>query len=150
MDEYFLCGPEEMIFNVSRVLEERGVSKKKIHYELFTTPGQQTAGIISGESSSDEVGKKSLITVKADGISFQFELEYHASSILDAAIATGADLPFACKGGVCSTCRAKLIEGTVEMNVNYALEQDELDEGYILTCQSHPRTPVVVVDYDEK
>ena len=149
-DEYFICGPQEMIGNVSRFLESGGVPKKKIHYELFTTPGQQVSTRKTAFTTTNQDDRKSTITVKADGISFQFVLGYNEASILDAAIATGADLPFACKGGVCSTCRAKLLEGRVEMDVNYALEEDEIDAGFILTCQSHPRTETVVVDYDVK
>ena len=150
MDEYFLCGPEQMIFTVSSFLQSKGVPQKAIHFELFTTKSEQQKITSSGNEANEDVRAKSLVTVKSDGVSFQFELGYDAASILDAAIATGADLPFACKGGVCSTCRAKLIEGKVDMHVNYALEQDELDAGFILTCQSHPRSDQVVVDYDAK
>ncbi len=75
---------------------------------------------------------------------------YHGESILDAALRNGADLPFACKGGVCATCRARLTQGQVEMDINYALEQDELDAGFILTCQAHPRSPEVSVNFDIK
>lgn len=150
MDEYFICGPENMIFTVSAFLQSKGVSKNKIHFELFTTKGEQQSTGDPGEKTETDTGGKSLVTVKSDGIAFQFELDYHAASILDAAIATGADLPFACKGGVCSTCRAKLLEGKVDMQVNYALEEDELEAGFILTCQSHPRSETVVVDYDAK
>lgn len=95
-------------------------------------------------------GKTSEITIKLDGISFGFDLSYNGDPILDAALKQGADLPFACKGGVCSTCRAKLIEGEVEMENNYALEPEELEKGFILTCQSHPRTEKVVIDFDSK
>ena len=95
-------------------------------------------------------GQKSRVTIQADGRSFDFDLPFNRDSILDAALKQGADLPFACKGGVCSTCRAKLIEGEVKMDVNYALEADEVAKGFILTCQSHPRTEKVVVDFDIK
>ena len=93
---------------------------------------------------------KSKITIKLDGISFGFELAFEDESILDAAAHQGADVPYSCKSGVCCTCRAKLLEGEVEMEVCYGLEPWELKEGFILTCQSHPKTPVVVVDYDAK
>ena len=148
-DEFFLCGPEEMIFSVKTVLEEKGVDKKKIHFELFTTPGQEqkksSAQIIATDHQS-----KSRITVKLDGISFDFDLAKNGPAILDAALKQGADLPYACKGGVCCTCRAKLIEGEVDMDVNYGLEPEEIEQGFILTCQSHPRTEKVVVDFDVK
>jgi ring-1,2-phenylacetyl-CoA epoxidase subunit PaaE len=90
------------------------------------------------------------VTIKQDGIAFSFELPYEDLSILDAAIQQGADLPFSCKGGVCSTCRAKLIAGKVEMDHNYSLEPDELEQGFILTCQSHPRSEKVIIDFDVK
>lgn len=152
MDEIFICGPEEMIFDVSNWLEQQGIEKKKIHFELFSTPGEKRrqSGVGSREPGVAGTGPKSKITVKMDGRSFDFELAYDSNSILDAAIQQGADLPFSCKGGVCSTCRAKLVEGEVEMDVNYALEPEEVANGFILTCQSHPKTERVIVDYDAR
>ena len=90
------------------------------------------------------------VSVKLDGIMFDFELGYESDSILDAALKQGADLPYACKGGVCTTCKAKITEGEVNMDVNWGLEPDEVEKGYILTCQSHPKTDKVVVDFDQK
>lgn len=148
-DEFFLCGPEEMIFSVKNVLEEKGVVAQKIHFELFTTAGQQNKKIQQLETETDK-GPKSKITVKLDGISFDFELSQKGEAILDAALKQGADLPYACKGGVCCTCRAKLVEGEVDMEVNYGLEPDEIEQGFILTCQSHPKSEHVVVDFDIK
>ena len=153
-DEFFICGPEQMIFSVRDWLEKNDIDKKKIHFEWFTVPGQQLA-VSSWQLAVDNhpksfEGKTSDVTIKLDGISFSFDLSYDAEPILDAALKQGADLPFACKGGVCSTCRAKLVEGKVEMEHNYALEPDELENGFILTCQSHPRTEKVVIDFDVK
>ena len=149
VDEFFLCGPTEMIFNVKEFLESNGIDNKKIHFELFTTPvKQRTALYRPSEVKKDE--DSSNITVKLDGRTFEFKLEFNSNNILDAALAQGADLPFACKGGVCCTCKAKLIEGKIEMEVNYGLEPDEVAAGYILTCQSHPRSDKVVVDFDVK
>ncbi|MBS1565572.1 MAG: phenylacetate-CoA oxygenase/reductase subunit PaaK [Bacteroidetes bacterium] len=152
MDEIFLCGPEEMIFSVKEGLEQQGVPSSKIHFELFTTPGQkkQGTGTASSADASAVAGKTSRVTVKLDGISFDFDLPYNGLPILDAALQQGADLPYACKGGVCCTCRARLTSGEVEMDTNYALEPDELKEGFILTCQSHPRTEKVTIDFDQK
>jgi ring-1,2-phenylacetyl-CoA epoxidase subunit PaaE len=148
VDEYFLCGPEEMIFSVKKALEESGVDNKKIHFELFTTvTGVKKA---SNTQSSNKQEVKSHITVKQDGITFEFDLGFEGESILDAALKNGADLPFACKGGVCCTCKAKLLEGEVDMDVNYGLEQEEIEHGFILTCQSHPRTEKVFIDFDVK
>ena len=149
-DEFFICGPEEMIFCVKEFLEASGIEQKRIHFELFTTPGQKLSAVVSRQSSSHESGPKSKITVKLDGRSFDFDLGFNSENILDAALKQGADLPFACKGGVCCTCKAKLLEGEVEMDVNWGLEQEEVEQGYILTCQSHPTTEKVVVDFDIK
>ncbi len=90
------------------------------------------------------------IQVKVDGRLLNFSLAFHSNSILDAALSEGADLPFACKGGVCCTCKAKLIKGEVAMDVNYGLDDEEVKHGFILTCQSHPRSKEVVVDFDVK
>lgn len=150
MDEIFICGPEEMIFSIKAFLEQKEIDKKKIHFELFTTPGQQQAigkKQLATESTSTT---KSKITVKLDGRSFDFDLGFDEEPILDAALKQGADLPYACKGGVCCTCKARLLEGEVEMEVHWGLEEEEIQQGYILTCQSHPKTKKVVVDYDVK
>ncbi len=124
-DEFFICGPQEMIFCVKEFLEASGIDKKKIHFELFTTPGQKQATAASHESLPITNSPVSKITVKLDGRSFDFDLGHTGESILDAALKQGADLPFACKGGVCCTCKAKLIKGEVEMEVNWGLEQEE-------------------------
>ncbi len=150
IDETFICGPEEMIFSVKEFLEQKGINKKNIHFELFTTPGQKKTEIKSPKLETND-GPKSNITVKLDGRSFDFELSLNSdASILDAALQQGADLPFACKGGVCCTCKARLLEGEVAMDVHWGLEDEEVEQGYILTCQSHPKTEKVVVDFDVK
>ena len=150
IDEFFICGPEEMIFCVKDFLEQLGIEKKKIHFELFTTPGQKKLAVDKKQLAVGSDMPKSNITVKLDGRSFDFDLGFDNDSILDAALKQGADLPFACKGGVCCTCKAKLLEGEVEMDVNWGLEQEEVEQGFILTCQSHPKTKKVVVDFDIK
>jgi ring-1,2-phenylacetyl-CoA epoxidase subunit PaaE len=148
-DEFFLCGPEEMTFCIRGFLAGKGIAADKIHFELFTVPGQgrQTANL---KLAKEEEGAKAKVSVKVDGILFDFDLPYESESILDAALKHGADLPYACKGGVCTTCKAKLLEGNVSMDVNWGLEPDEVEKGYILTCQSHPQTETVVVDFDSK
>lgn len=151
MDEIFLCGPEEMIFCVKNFLEQKDISEKKIHFELFTTSGQQKKSGVRSQESGVTEGPSSKITVKVDGRSFDFDLSFNNdTTILDAALKQGADLPFACKGGMCCTCKAKLLEGEVEMDVHWGLEHEEVEQGYILTCQSHPKTEKVVVDFDIK
>lgn len=144
---FFICGPEEMIFSVKDWLLSQGVGKDKIHFELFNVPGEKAGAKQVAHESSE---RKSTVRLKLDGVWVSYELAFDGSSVLDGALQQGADLPYACKGGVCATCRAKLIQGKVEMDTNYALEQDELDAGYILTCQSHPRSDEVVIDFDAR
>jgi ring-1,2-phenylacetyl-CoA epoxidase subunit PaaE len=148
VDEFFICGPEKMLFTIKEFLETNGIHTKKIHFELFTTPARKNTTIYTAKKTQEDEGSE--ITVKMDGHSFTFILDYNSNNILDASLAQGADLPFACKGGVCCSCRAKLVEGEVEMEVNYGLEQEEVKAGFILTCQSHPRSKKVVVDFDNK
>jgi len=147
-DEFFICGPGQMIFTVKDFLTGAGINEKKIHFELFTTPVKKNTKIYTAIQPAEDEGSE--ITVKMDGRSVTFMLDYNSNNILDASLAQGADLPFACKGGVCCTCKAKLTEGEVEMEANYGLEQDEVKAGFILTCQSHPRSKKVVVDFDTK
>ena len=148
-DEFFLCGPEEMIFCIKGYLEARGVASNKIHFELFTVPGQVQSAKTIAKPAAEE-GPKANVSVKLDGIVFEFDLDYESDSILDAALKQGADLPYACKGGVCTTCKARLVEGEVKMDVNWGLEPEEVAKGFILTCQSHPTTSKVVVDFDAR
>lgn len=149
-DAFMICGPNDMIFSVKEALEEIGVPPDKIHFELFNTDGLKKSSKATTDIPQTDAQKESNITVQMDGDIFEFSLEYIGQNLLDAAIANGADLPFSCKGGVCSTCKAKITEGKVEMDVNYALEPDEIKAGYVLLCQAHPRTPKVYVDYDQK
>jgi len=146
-DAFFICGPETMIFSIRDWLVSKSIDAKKIHFELFntstTTPAKkQTEHIITTN------GKVSDVTINLDGRSFRFELPFNSASILDAGLQQGADLPYSCKSGVCTTCKAKLLKGKVEMDVNYGLEPDEVANGFVLTCQSHPVTEKVVVDFD--
>ncbi len=147
--EAFICGPEEMIFSSAAFLEQAGMEKEKIHFELFTTPGS----VVKKETKHIEITDdtpKAKVTIKLDGRSTELAVAFEGDSILDVALKSGADLPFACKGGVCCTCRAKLVKGEVKMDVNYALEKEEVEQGFILTCQSHPTTEEVVIDFDVK
>ncbi|MEO7523387.1 MAG: 1,2-phenylacetyl-CoA epoxidase subunit PaaE [Ferruginibacter sp.] len=149
-DAVYVCGPESMIFSANDFLQKKGIDKKNIHFELFSTPGQtQQKKTIETIEEADK-GPKSNVTIKLDGRSFAFNLPYNGQSILDGALQQGADLPYACKGGVCATCRAKLVEGKVDMDVNYALEPEEIEQGFILTCQAHPKTGTVSVNFDIK
>ncbi|MCF6294855.1 MAG: phenylacetate-CoA oxygenase/reductase subunit PaaK [Flavobacteriaceae bacterium] len=141
VDECFICGPEEMLFLIKDELTALGLPSNKIHFELF-------------EVSKKEEGIKEIkyvnnaeVTVIVDGDEYTFKVS-GGTSILEAAEENDADVPFACKGGVCCTCKAKVLEGTVEMLVNYGLEEDDLAQGMVLTCQSLPTSKKVVVDYD--
>jgi len=150
IDEFFICGPEAMIFSTKQFLEQKGVTQKKIHFELFTSSVPQKIKP-PVELSETPIGLLSNITVKADGRSFDFTLPLNSeSTILDAALKQGANLPYACKGGMCCTCKARLLEGEVDMDVHWGLEEEEVEKGFILTCQSHPKTKKVVVDFDIK
>jgi ring-1,2-phenylacetyl-CoA epoxidase subunit PaaE len=150
-DEAFICGPEEMILSVRQRLIDLGMPSGHVHIELFTSPDQPKASHEKWVSAhKDEGGPKSKVSVTLDGVTFDMDVPFNGESILDAALKKGADLPYACKGGVCCTCRAKITEGEVEMEVNYALEHNEIEKGFVLTCQSHPRTERVVVDFDAR
>lgn len=149
IDECFSCGPESMIFAVRDSLLEQGFDQKKIHFELFTSPLGKLGQERQRKNKEEDKGKVTDVTIRLDGKAFQFDLPFDSDNLLDAALKQGADLPFACKGGVCCTCRAKLVEGKVEMAINYALEPDEVEAGFILTCQSFPTTEKVIVDFDE-
>ena len=146
-DKYFLCGPEQMILSVSEWIEKSGTDKSNILFELFSTGTQNTSK--TEESKIELATGTALVDVIIDGETVQFELQKDGTNIMDAALDAGADVPFACKGGVCCTCRAKVIEGEVNMEVNYALQPDEVENGFVLSCQSHPVTDRVVLDFDE-
>jgi ring-1,2-phenylacetyl-CoA epoxidase subunit PaaE len=149
-DEFFLCGPQQMIVEVQEFLEAHGVEEKKIHFELFTTEKKSKGTGIKAQVASENT-PSSKIEMKLDGRTFLFDIPLNSdATILDAAMQQGADVPYACKGGVCCTCKAKLVEGEVEMDVNWGLDHEEIALGYILTCQAHPKTEKVVVDFDVK
>lgn len=147
LDEAFLCGPEEMVFDIRDALLKAGMSKEHIHYELF----------VSGLSEEDKKRAERLSKQQVEGVEvtlidggkeFHFTMTDDYDNLLDAALGAGADLPFACKGGVCSTCKCRVIDGNVEMKVNYALEEEELNQNFVLSCQSVPLTSKVTIDFD--
>ncbi|HEX6249030.1 MAG TPA: 2Fe-2S iron-sulfur cluster-binding protein, partial [Nocardioidaceae bacterium] len=145
VDEWFLCGPYDMVSTLRKQLVAEGVSKRSIHAEVFhveTRPAPRRTPVETASQTGAEV------TISLDGRRSTFPLAPDGPSVLEAALAVRADAPFACKGGVCGTCRAKVVEGTVEMDTNWALERDEVERGYVLTCQSHPTSDKVVLDYD--
>lgn len=150
VDEWFLCGPFELVQLCRDTLAERGVDPDHVRFELFTTgKPDRPEGNAGRPVVVDESQATYKITFKLDGLQGEVASPTHArESILNAALRVRPDVPFACAGGVCGTCRAKVVAGSVAMDENYALEQDELDKGYVLTCQSHPTTPEVTVDFD--
>lgn len=149
-DEFFLCGPEAMISEVSRGLRASGIDESRIHYELFGASADDAAAVVEKHHARARRlgGKMCSVTIKSDGRETRFELSADGENILDGAMDAGLDLPFACKGGVCATCKAKLTNGDVEMDLNHVLEQAELDAGYVLTCQAHPLSDEVTIDFD--
>jgi len=151
IDEAFICGPEDMILAVRQQLVDLGMPAASVHIELFTSPDQAKATHDKWAAEhADDSAAMSKVSIILDGTTFDIELAYNGDSILDAALKHGADLPYACKGGVCCTCRAQVTEGAVDMEVNYALEPDEIAKGFVLTCQAHPKTERVVIDFDAR
>lgn len=152
VDEWFLCGPFELVQLCRDVLAAKGVDEAHVRFELFTTGKPDAAGGDRGRPVQVEAGEETwTLDFTLDGQSSQVQSPVAArESILNAALRVRPDVPFACAGGVCGTCRAKVVSGSVQMTENYALEPDELERGYVLTCQSHPKgdTTKVVVDYD--
>jgi ring-1,2-phenylacetyl-CoA epoxidase subunit PaaE len=146
IDEVFVCGPEEMIHAVKDTFAATGLEASQIHFELFGTqvPKKEVDLSLPKEQTID-----SNVTVILDGDVYELSLVSDGENILDAATKAGADLPYACKGGVCCTCKAKILEGSARMDVNYALEKDEVEAGYILTCQAHPTSEKLVVSFDD-
>ncbi len=148
-DEFFMCGPFAMIQNVSAYLEGLNIEKSRIHFELFVAPDQLPQGGDNNDEESTPLEEGiATIHVIVDGDEYDFEMPKGGTNILDAATDRGLDVPFSCKGGVCCTCKALVLEGEVNMAVNYALEDEEVKQGYVLTCQAKPITDEVKVNFD--
>jgi len=146
IDDVYVCGPEQMILDVKERMISHGVDEKHVHFELFTSPSVKEQPIAKPKNSPKV---ESNVTIIIDDEHIDLNLSSNGQNILDAGHEAGADLPFACKGGVCCTCKAKIIEGSATMDVNYALEPDEVEAGYILTCQAHPTSDKLVVSFDD-
>jgi ring-1,2-phenylacetyl-CoA epoxidase subunit PaaE len=152
--EFFVCGPGDMIDQVSGVLRDLNVPADRIHSEHFreettahTTTTSATAGDAVASAADSDMAQ---VTVLMDGRHRTFTMKNNDDTVLDAASRAGLELPFSCRAGVCSTCRTKVVSGAVEMDQNYALEDWELEQGYVLACQSRCKTPTLELDYDEK
>jgi ring-1,2-phenylacetyl-CoA epoxidase subunit PaaE len=172
--EFFVCGPGDMIDQVSGVLRDLNVPADRIHSEHFRDEGTTTANAAAahpadsrprGELAGDAIPSAAMlndtsavvagsdiaqVTVLMDGRHRTFTMKMNDDILLDAAMRAGLELPFSCRAGVCSTCRTKVVSGAVEMDQNYALEDWELEQGYVLACQSRCKTPTLELDYDEK
>lgn len=146
-NEIFLCGPEKMVNYVSNYLIEAGLPKELVHFELFVT-GLSDEDIKRAERLAKQNVEGVEVTIVDGGKEFSFTMTKDYDNILDAALVAGADLPFACKGGVCSTCKCEVKEGAVEMKVNYALSDKEVSQNLVLSCQAVPTTDKVLVDFD--
>jgi ring-1,2-phenylacetyl-CoA epoxidase subunit PaaE len=169
--EFFVCGPGDMIEQVSKALRELGVDSARVHAEHFTvsTAGESagaavaaanatlttvTAPVASPGAALTPAPQGALdtaeVTILMDGRRRTFAMKMDDETVLDAAARAGIELPFSCRAGVCSTCRTKVVSGEVQMAQNYALEDWEVEQGYVLACQSRVKTPVLELDYDEK
>lgn len=145
IDGIYICGPESMIHAVKNGMMEFGVEENKIHFELFGTTAPKKERVVQDDSEIVH----SKVTIVLDDDAYILDLDSNGKSILEAGYDAGADLPYACKGGVCCTCKAKILEGTAVMDINYALEKEEVEAGYILTCQAHPTSKELIVSFDE-
>ena len=146
-DAFYLCGPEEMIFSTKNALKSFGILEDKIKFELFTSPV-----ILAEKQEPVEVDEgfdgEAMITVICDDEEVEFALDRDGDTILDAAMDEDVDVPFSCKGAVCCTCKAKVVEGKVSMDANYALSEEEVADGFVLACQAHPASAKVIIDFD--
>jgi ring-1,2-phenylacetyl-CoA epoxidase subunit PaaE len=149
IDSAFICGPQSMMLDVSDSLQAHGVDKQRIKFELFAgaeqTRRERRPQAVKAATRSDLCDA----TIIIDGRLRSFSFEKNSVAVLDAAMREGLELPYACKAGVCSTCRAMLVEGQVDMDANFSLEDYEVARGYILTCQSFPATDKVIIDFDK-
>ena len=148
LDAAFVCGPFGMNDEAEAALREADVAPDKIHIERFGVPPSAEEAALHRPKPGD--ARNARITVVRDGLTREVEFLADDPSILDAAARSGMDVPYSCKSGVCGTCRAKLVDGRVRMDRNFALEKGEVDGGFVLTCQSHPLTPQVTVSFDER
>jgi ring-1,2-phenylacetyl-CoA epoxidase subunit PaaE len=146
VDEWYLCGPYGMVTGAQGLLSEAGVDPHHVHHEIFHVAEQETPRqeVVVEEGAPPEA----VVTVNLDGRTTKIEMPSREETILNATLRSRPDAPYSCTGGVCGTCRARLVAGEVRMDRNYALEPDEVAAGIVLACQSHPVTDEVSLDYD--
>lgn len=149
VDVAFICGPEPMMLGIAEALRDHGLKDDQVKFELFASgqPGRAKRKATSKSAASRDAMTTTRVTL--DGASREFQMPKDGQTLLEAALEADVDAPFACKAGVCSTCRAKVLEGEVEMIANHALEDYEVAQGYVLTCQCYPLSDTLVVDYDQ-
>lgn len=150
VDEWYLCGPFGLVETAREVLDERGVDHAHVHHEIFHVdelgaPVPPTVGLPEPEPGAPP---EAVVTVTLDGRTTTVPMPSREETVLAATLRERPDAPFSCTGGVCGTCRARVVEGEVRMDRNYALEPEEIAAGIVLACQSHPVTDTVVIDYD--
>src|SRR5690606_18985028 len=149
IDYAFVCGPQDMTESVLEALQEKGLPKDHIKFELFGSPKGPRA-LRTGGEARQAPGEHWELTIDLNGLTRSITIEKNKDSLLDSALAQGVELPYSCKGGVCSTCRCKVIEGEVDMDANFALEDYEVARGFVLSCQSFPVTDRVLIDFDQE
>lgn len=149
-DVAYICGPEAMIMDCKNALVESGMFESQVKFELFTSSTKAEGAesvTVEADSDSDEVD----VLLVLDGVTTKLKVKKSGKSILDAALDAGLDAPFSCQGGVCCTCRCKMDKGTASMDINFALEEDEVENGFILSCQAHPTGDGPwVADFDQQ
>lgn len=148
LEAAFICGPQAMTETVRDLLKESGMPAERVHFELFAAAGGNQRRE-AREAAQVTDSALSQITVISDGRELTFDLPRNSQSVLDAGNAQGLELPYSCKAGVCSTCKCRVIEGEVEMDSNFALEDYEVSAGYVLSCQTFPLSDKVVLDFDQ-
>ncbi len=148
-DDFYMCGPFHMIMDLKQWLSDQNVPVENIHFELFGTPSKKERNQTAKTVLSDQNSKNATVEIIKDGDRVKFTMPSVDENILDAAYNLGLDIPYACKGGVCCTCKAKILEGKAEMKANYALEEDEVKQGYVLTCQALVKSDTIKLSFDE-
>lgn len=148
IDAAFLCGPQAMMREVSEALREAGLPASRVHTELFGVAGAPPSSRTARDATAPETGECE-VTLIIDGRQQQFTMARTGSSVLDAGLAQGIDIRYACKGGICATCRCKVTEGKVDMDASYALEDYEIARGFVLSCQAYPASERLVLDFDQ-
>lgn len=150
IDYAFVCGPQDMTESVILALQDKGLQKSQIKFELFGSPKGPRALRTGHEAPKAPGAQMCEVTIVQDGVTRKIMIEKNKDSLVDSALARGIELPYSCKGGVCSTCRCKVIEGEVDMDANFALEDYEVERGFILSCQSFPVSDKLLIDFDQE